>query len=418
MRQRTDAVDIGINGERRLVLTARDARSDPARRGLLFDLRTSIGYLLRLGSWEGGLVVERVVGRDVKVIDEDPRLEFLNELGAAGTTSPMRVWAQPIPERLVDFVRQLYVGQLAVLQTVRHAPAAIDLLDGAQHLLWLVATTAAERATPWEHLAQVLGGRRRSVLEWCGGKGTDAAVKALEKADAMRFTPAGLRVLRAVAAAGARRDPRRERLERDYPELLDFPFYRQFVKKLGNTLLRESEGRDLDRLLRDVRALAAALEVPHIESHLEKLQQIGALRALHDELVERLLELPAPVRETELGKLPPPPLRGTDDIVPISTAVEFDGEGRVMRHCCAAYESLVRARTCAIYRVLRPERATLELDLTRGQPRLAQLRGAGNAPVSQETWDAVISWHRSALVEWKAKQARREQKRRDRGEAR
>lgn len=81
---RTDAVDVGIAGEkRRLILQVRDARNDPTKKGLLFDLRTFVGYTVRLGSWDGGLVLERITGRDVKVIDEDLKLQFLNDLGAA-----------------------------------------------------------------------------------------------------------------------------------------------------------------------------------------------------------------------------------------------------------------------------------------------------------------------------------------------
>ncbi len=88
---RTDAVDVGIAGEkRRLILQVRDARNDPTKKGLLFDLRTFVGYTVRLGSWDGGLVLERITGRDVKVIDEDLKLQFLNDLGACAPASPAR----------------------------------------------------------------------------------------------------------------------------------------------------------------------------------------------------------------------------------------------------------------------------------------------------------------------------------------
>jgi len=406
---RTDAVDVGIAGEkRRLILQVRDARNDPTKKGLLFDLRTFVGYMVRLGSWEGGLVLERITGRDVKVIDEDLKLQFLNDLGACNPASPARRWAEPIPAELIELVRKMYMGQLAVLRAARHCSGALDLLGGAPNLLWLVSITAAERKTPWEELSLVLGRRRRDVLEWCGGKCSQAAVSAIEKAWTGDYTPAGLQHIRLIAANGAPRDLARERLEHRYPELLEFPFYRALVKKLAGTRLNSSEeARDIPELLKDVRALAAALGVQDIEPRLRSLQHVGALRTLHEELAEQLIRTDRTFSADDRAKFPRPALRGSKDIVPIRTLAELDAEGRVMQHCCAVYARDVRNRLACIYRVLGPERATLEIDLSGSQPRVAQLRGFRNAPVAHETWKAVFAWHRSALAEWKERKARR-----------
>jgi hypothetical protein len=416
MGHRTDAVDVNWRGERRLVLQPRDARSDPTGRGLLFDLRTAIGYLVRVGSWEGGLGLERVVGREAVAIDDDPRLEFLNALGTADEKNPMRRWAEPIPPNLVDFVRPMYSGQLAVLRTVRHCPSALDLLGGAPKLLFFVALTAAERKTPWEELAEVLASRRRDVVEWCGGKGSQSAVKALEKAWEGRFSVVGFDNLRKVAERGELRDLGREWLEKRHPELLEYGFYREAVKKLGDSKFRTTEwGRDLEMHLHDVRALAAALGVEDIEARLRGLQQIGALRTLHEELVDQLIATDLTFEAEKSAKLPPPALRGNEDIVPIRTMAELDAEGRLMRHCVLVHAGHVKNRNACVYRVLRPERATLELDLTAKEPKISELRALGNAPVSQDTWRAVFAWHRGELEKWRAKKARRDSARRARG---
>lgn len=406
----TDAVRGGRGGEKPLlILQARDARSDPAKRGLLFDLRPYVGFVIRLGSWESGLEVERIIGRDAKVIDDELKLEFLNALGALAPASPVRAWAESIPPELIDLVRQMNFAQLAVLRAVRHTSAAFDLLGGAPHLLWLVAATAAERKTPWDELSAVLAGRRRDVLAWCGGKGTQAAVNAVEAASVLRYTPGGLQHLRRIAADVTRRDISREHLEKEFPALVDFPFYRALVRDLaGQALDRHEGGRDLKHLLRDVHSLAAALNVEDLEARLRGIQQLGGLRRLHDELVEKLIATDRSFKPDAVSaKFPPAPLKGTKNIVAIRTYAELETEGRVMKHCCALYARALSIRHAAIYRVLAPERATLELDLTASHPRIVQLRGFADGPVSQETWKAVFEWHRGAVAAWRERRERK-----------
>lgn len=92
-------------------------------------------------------------------------------------------------------------------------------------------------------------------------------------------------------------------------------------------------------------------------------------------------------------RLPSPPLRGTRDIIPIQTAAALVEEGREQNNCVAAYAERVRRRTTFIYRVLRPERATLSI--VRGEDgdwRIDELECRGNTRVSAITRLAVESW--------------------------
>ena len=196
----------GCDPEVRLVLHAVDARTDPRSGDLLFDLRAFTGYAVKLGLWDSGLALERIVGRSTTTLDDDPVLAFLNQLGGLEPTSPVTRWAEPLPAALIDLVRRMDRGQLSVLRLVRHCPAALDLLGGGENLLWLAAAVAAERKAPWEELAAIFQRKRRDVVEWCGGENSKAAVKAVEEYRMARFTRGGAqRVARACGTAQAAR---------------------------------------------------------------------------------------------------------------------------------------------------------------------------------------------------------------------
>ncbi|MEB2310743.1 MAG: PcfJ domain-containing protein [Sorangiineae bacterium] len=337
-------------------------------------------------------------------------LALLNQLGGLEPTSPVTRWSEPVPAALLDLVRRMDRERLSLLRLVRHGPAALDLRGGGENLLWLAAVVAAERKAPWEELAAILQRKRRYVVEWCGGDGSKAAVKAVKEYRVARFTSAELRTLRERAARPKEPDRIREQYESRNRELLEYPFYVAATRKLAGKRLRDSaETRDVLQLHQDVCRLAATSKIDDIDAQLRALQRIGGLRRLHDELADRLLERNEPLPRDQ--RHPPPPLRGTKEIVPLRTAALLAHEGRVMQHCCEAYHHDARTGQAYLYRVLAPERATLELEPTGNRPRLVQLRGVRNAPVSPETKRAVFAWYDAALAEWRQRQEQRRRKR-------
>ena len=90
-----------------------------------------------------------------------------------------------------------------------------------------------------------------------------------------------------------------------------------------------------------------------------RIQSRERLQAMHDEVSVEYRRHNPPVEESVA--LPRAPLRGTPDIIPIHTVGELIAEGRDQDNCVATYIDQVRKRRVFIYRVLKPERATLSI---------------------------------------------------------
>lgn len=110
----------------------------------------------------------------------------------------------------------------------------------------------------------------------------------------------------------------------------------------------------------------------------------------------------AALHRAELGErageaLPPPPLPGNDDIEPITTIGALVDEAERQRHCVGTYVMSIQNGRRAIYRVLRPERATLSLHCHNGRWAIEELRAKANARVRPETEAAVRAWFSAAL---------------------
>jgi hypothetical protein len=77
----------------------------------------------------------------------------------------------------------------------------------------------------------------------------------------------------------------------------------------------------------------------------------------------------------------------------LTTKEELKREGEEQRNCAGGYAGKARNGSIYIYRVLRPERATLEISLRAdGFWRRSQAKAAENMPVSRQTKYEVDQW--------------------------
>ena len=79
-------------------------------------------------------------------------------------------------------------------------------------------------------------------------------------------------------------------------------------------------------------------------------------------------------------------------MIPVKTLSELILEGRTMHHCAAVYAQAIYKGTSYIYKVLEPERATLEIDTRGHKPTLLQLKLACNKEPDYNTYQTVQKW--------------------------
>lgn len=125
---------------------------------------------------------------------------------------------------------------------------------------------------------------------------------------------------------------------------------------------------------------------------------LARLRSVHDTVAEnyrRRVRQLTEANESGPACFQPPPLPGIPgQIEPITSPAELVDEGEVQGNCVASYAAKVRAGDTYIYRVLRPERATLSI--VRRSPLsdwdIGELERRHNTDVSDATEDFVRAW--------------------------
>lgn len=308
-----------------------------------------------------------------------------------------------IPVEVRQVVRRYSFGQCLLLRSLAALSEAGDLAESNANLLWLLTLGAYEGRVAADDIGTLCRSRQVDVLRVLTGGGTKAQLKFLRKVRVAGGTLTEARVLDAAV-----RDGRIVHAVRHLPDvptkllslltrharLADDAFVPLIAAKLGEA---ENAGPGpVSRLHRTLADLAAARTPPRLEDLRGALETIVAEPDPPRLMRETLRRLPPPAPPARPAvTFPPPPLAGTDTIVPITTVEELEEEGRSQRHCVPGYAGAIVAGSVYVYRVLAPQRATLEIRLAGGRPKLGQLKLAGNAKPSRATVKAVERWFAS-----------------------
>ena len=264
--------------------------------------------------------------------------------------------------------------------------------------------------------------RRRDILSWLGFPATGSMLRLLRKVAPEGLNLEALQLLRDLPLA-----PDAERTLRHLPRfgggLIQIAVRRRLWSHVGPQLVREAAEEadewDIFHLLRDVVGMAESLGC---EREVGVIPSRAVLVRLHDQLrveyaarplrnlrvaARRAAEVraaqarpaapaaapPKPPRRIRL-KPPAPTEPPPDGVVRLTTPEELSQEGTEMSNCVASYERAVAKGDLLVYRVLRPERATLALrwNASRGAWKIDQMKGPANRPVRRETRQEIREW--------------------------
>jgi hypothetical protein len=310
-------------------------------------------------------------------------------------------WYATIPTEIRELVRHFQKRQWHMLSFLaRCGEAAYDLTVSNPALAYALASNWVYHRPPVQRpmrSARALlrrGRKQRDILAWLGFPGTEAARKALTKVIHKAISVCSLLYIRQSMAdfAMAKAISHLQRLNAGAIRIATDP---ELLPLAAPTLIEEvSTRRDEDQRPKAAYMLQDSLNMfrllfPNGRS-LQPVRRFSYLAELHDSLVDDLNR----TRISNMDVLfPPPPVEGTETIVPITNARELVEEGRAQHNCVASYvERVAVRRQVYIYRVLWPERCTLSLRRCGNTWVLSELKRACNERPSEVTRRVIEKW--------------------------
>ena len=408
-------------------------------------------YCLRIHPWSKGFAIDSWQDAGWAKTHSDPGLPLIS-IGAVSPDNPVREFIQTIPQSILDNVKRFHHNQITMLHWLATYPYAETLLHNNPILLWLLTYVARCRGWNSTQIDQILKAKQKEQLRIVLNSDFLPSIRFIRK---ISIDNGDLQELNLIRWA-LRSPQLYERLKhlpiiptglisllQRFPYLLNSSLYLEFTspvfihltkidtKDLGHAFSRAAEyfgiWKDSIRLGRDLELIDADHSMTQCETFkqiqdihdrwpsalnkrhaaLSRSASFKQLQNLHDRWTaalnkrhsENMRENITPYDSIDSIEstiipydYPPPPIPGNEHIEPIRRVTELHNEGWTMQHCIASYADDVAANRYYIYRVLKPERATLALDLTTNPPQVLECRLGYNRLPSAATMVMVHDW--------------------------
>ena len=356
---------------------------------LKVDWSQTIGHecLLELRGWNNGATASVIRGDEIEPITLTDVGEWLFEVDDPAVAA----WKLTFPDQLLQGIDALPSHRCKAIALAATHEKVIDMLATNPVLLWLLIDRRVIGDESAEQINHLLGDKQVKLCSLVGLSERKQVVKLLKKAASLKLQKNELESFVELL---------------ETPAVCDYLSHQKTISPAILKLLRTNQWLVLSK----ARALIPSLCQPEFRrifddvlrmiedlSQLQNCATTAALQRLHDNLVEELNES----RGTKLIRdhmgnpkpIPPAPLQPAYSIEPITGQIDLIKEGREMRHCIASHLFSVVSGDYAVYRMLEPERLTIEIVVTDwGQCYLKEVRGKGNRLPTANSMEIIEKW--------------------------
>lgn len=356
---------------------------------LEIDWTESLGRPLRLvvSTWDEGLLVQSF-GDGEK---EDLNITEVGDWCFKTADVAVEQWRASFPIDVRSAIEVLPRHNALIAHLAVRSESVTDLLINNPFLLWCLCERGQINSEDLDAAETLARQKQRILCQRVGLNGTQQEVRLLRSAAAVPFNNDDLRAFfRLLKKAGVCNYlSHQKEISADDIQLL-----------LRQPWLANCPARSLIPALRDRGRLRIFSDVLRMLENISVLQQcktVVALERLHDRLVVELNESRGKqlIRD-ELGQplpIPTPPLAATETIHPITSQAELVEEGREMHHCIASHLKSVVDGKFAVYRMMEPERLTIELLVMDGaQCFIREVRGKYNRDPMDTSVALIEGW--------------------------
>ena len=360
-----------------------------------------LGSLFRYSSWISGLKAE--VYQDEQWTEEsfDLGLPLLSMSIEESSASSFNAFLNKIPISIINSVKPFNYCQVMMLQWVSKSQHAEELLEHSPVLFWLIICEANEQSWAEATIADLLKLPRKKIINKLIGTSSVWLVKIIDKVVLNDSTREEYLVLkRGLMNSSQLINFRHEQwipiqaiyAANKFPWLIKSKAFRKCVfihcERLTDVSAMLAK---YDIYWSDALNLARLLRIEDAEVALNRCLSFEEVKAVHDRWTEKLNRSRTLLTQGGI-QFPEPPFKGTNVILPITTEDDLIAEGRLMHHCVASYVDAIGKGKSYVYRILHPERATLELRLRGDHAYVRQIVIAYNQKPNEKTILAVNTW--------------------------
>jgi len=322
---------------------------------------------------------------------------------------PIHQFLQQIPAWILEKVKQYHHFQFSLLQVLSQSQKARELFTHTPNLLWLLIIEKNNQFWSKQKLEKILSLKRHEIIYLFFPPDeilpyTVTAKQQLKLLNKISFNIGGLKEYKTIKQAITTPQVINSfkhyttisihliMLIEKYPDFLGCHFLKLESSLNNKTFINcIREYKDTADLIIDIKRMAKILVIEDYQRQYKKLTSRQSIHKMHDKLVEQINKNPLLQTEYEFG-FPKPKIKSNNEIIFISNAYELKTEGRELSHCVVSYSDMARKGHKFFYKVLKPQRGTLELSYQLDKYIINSFKLAKNLEPSKQSWKAVRKW--------------------------
>ena len=304
-------------------------------------------------------------------------------------------WIETIPQEIMGLMDEYETKYpeltFFLLYYISTNNNALELFINNKIFTFILFRYAISNNIKLTDIVDVTSCKLQNILEFCDLPSSKSAVKFLQKIDFDIYDQEQYLLLRYVLVTGFyRKFSHLDKIKYIVIKLLILSpyFYKLAIHDVN---ISELEFNNIKYLFRDITRMATVLGIFNIDNLIFGCKSISNLTKVHDKLTEKI-NLIKPNDEIKIH-YNDPPIKGNENIVPITTLKELIVEGACQCNCVKNYNDRILSGEYYIYKVLSPERSTLGLEKCGfNHFKIDQIKGKLNRKVSVETEKIVFDW--------------------------
>lgn len=306
-----------------------------------------------------------------------------------------------LPREVASALEPFRVRQWNLLMLLYHDPGSIDLVKSNPTLAFFLAQKLNGDVDLIRSL-RCSSMRQREILSLVEFPSSNAAVKLIKKIQPASITSDNWetigRLLRSELSKEKTPLGHLSRINLGVMEIVNDPVASAAV---GSKLLEDVANDHREKYRgRVVHMINSALEMQEeltVKREVTFFPDLQRLYDVHERVTSQYRRRARQLREVEVaslsGEFPPPPFAGIPELIePVNCPGDLVDEGEEQGNCVASYARRIMKGNLFIYRVLKPQRATLSIVKKNKKWVVGELEAKFNTAASDETETRVRQW--------------------------
>jgi len=366
---------------------------------LIIDTRPYLDRQCLITNWNQGVKFYSKQDNQWLLETIDPGLELITSNHLNSKNDPIQNFLQLIPQWLLVQLCQYSYYQFTLIKLLSHYSNLQDIFKHSPVIFWIACIYTQKNQQSIEVISKFLHQKRTTILFKIVGNDSKKVLKFIQK---LELKQGSQREYELICNA-----LKRERIidkfkhcssisvqeigiAMKFPDLTNHKIIKAYLNENYDFEQNIALFSKVRKLIKDVKNMANVERINLPLNYFEQFKCKKDLQKAHDLLVKQVNQ--RKISRHNSYALANSPLKDSETIIQIRKSVDLLLEGQLMHHCVGGYIGEAFYGNSYFYRVMYPERATLQIQVVSGVSRITQFKLACNQKPSDESWIAVKQW--------------------------